>query len=45
MKALVYHGQDNRSYEEKPMPVITDANGQTVQGIPCNCTYQANSKQ
>jgi len=25
MKALVYHGAGNRSYEEKPMPVIKDA--------------------
>jgi alcohol dehydrogenase len=25
MKALVYHGPDNRSYEEKPMPIIKES--------------------
>ena len=25
MKALVYHGPGNRSYEEKPMPNITES--------------------
>src|SRR4026209_998995 len=25
MKALVYHGPDHRSYEEKPMPIIKEA--------------------
>lgn len=33
MKALVYHGSGNRSYEEKPMPIIKDATDAMVRII------------